>query len=98
MVFSARVSAAMLICVAAGVGGQTLRNRPAPAPQPELPPDAASQPLSKAADSSVPPSAYAAPLGTSLQIETAREYPMKNGEAIEGRLIHPLYVNGSLAV
>ncbi|HEY1897523.1 MAG TPA: hypothetical protein VGG62_14685, partial [Terracidiphilus sp.] len=36
--------------------------------------------------------------GTSLQVEIQRHYPMKAGEAIEARLVYPLYVNGKLAV
>lgn len=38
------------------------------------------------------------PAGTSLQVEIVRPYPMKAGEAIEGRLVYPLYLNGKLAV
>jgi hypothetical protein len=38
------------------------------------------------------------PKETSLQVETSRYYPMKAGEAIEVRLIHPIYCNGRLAV
>jgi hypothetical protein len=36
--------------------------------------------------------------GTSLQVEILRHYPMKAGEAIEGRLVYPLYANGKLVV
>ena len=36
--------------------------------------------------------------GTSMQVEILRPYPMKAGEAIEGHLVYPLYVNGKLAV
>jgi hypothetical protein len=35
---------------------------------------------------------------TSLQVETSRHYPMKAGEPIEARLMHPIYSNGTLAV
>ena len=38
------------------------------------------------------------PQGTSLQVEVTRRYPMKAGETIEGRLLHPIYANGKLAV
>ena len=33
-----------------------------------------------------------------MQVEVLRPYPMKAGEAIEGRLVYPLYVGGKLAV
>jgi hypothetical protein len=36
--------------------------------------------------------------GTSMQVEITRQYPMKAGEAIEGRLLHPIYAQGKLAV
>jgi hypothetical protein len=36
--------------------------------------------------------------GTSLQVEITRHYPMKAGEAIEGRLLHSIYCEGRLAV
>ena len=38
------------------------------------------------------------PKGTSMQVEITRQYPMKAGEAIEGRLMHPIYADGRLAV
>jgi hypothetical protein len=38
------------------------------------------------------------PEGTSLQVEITRHYPMRESEVIEGRLLHPLYVEGNLAV
>ncbi len=36
--------------------------------------------------------------GTSLQVEIVRPYPMKAGETIEGRLLHPVYAGGKLVV
>jgi hypothetical protein len=36
--------------------------------------------------------------GTNLQVEIIRNYPMRAGEAIEGRLLHPIFVDGVLAV
>ena len=36
--------------------------------------------------------------GTSMQVEIIRQYPMKAGESIEGRLMHPIYADGHLAV
>jgi hypothetical protein len=38
------------------------------------------------------------PAGTSLQVEIVHPCPMKSGEAIEGRLVYPLYVDGKLVV
>ncbi len=40
----------------------------------------------------------ALPAGTCLQVEILRHYPMKAGEAIEGRLVYPLYFDGKLVV
>ena len=67
---------------------QSLQQRPAtPTPEPphqtDLPP-AEPQPELAA--------------GTALQAEAVRNYPMKTGETIEGRLVYPLYANGKLAV
>ena len=33
-----------------------------------------------------------------MQVEVTRQYPMKAGEAIEGRLMHPIYFDGKLVV
>ncbi len=38
------------------------------------------------------------PEGTSLQVEITRHYPMKAGEVLEGRLLHPIYADGRLVV
>ena len=38
------------------------------------------------------------PEGTSLQVEIPRAYPVKAGESIEGRLLHPIFADGKLAV
>jgi len=35
------------------------------------------------------------PAGTCLQVEIVRHYPMKAGEALEGRLVYPIYFEGS---
>lgn len=76
-----------ILLYAASLAAQTLQNRPAA--QPALP--AASPALAA-------PIAPELPAGTVLQVEIPRNYPMKAGEAIEGRLVDPLYVNGKLAV
>jgi hypothetical protein len=44
------------------------------------------------------PAKIVLPKDTSLQVETGSHYPMKAGEAIEARLMHPIYCNGKLAV
>ncbi len=38
------------------------------------------------------------PRGTNFQVETLRHYPMKAGEAIDARLLHPIFAGGKLAV
>ena len=59
-------------------------------------------PPAKPAQTAVPaaltPNALELPKGTSLQVEVSRNYPMKAGEAIEGRLLHPIYAKGKLVV
>lgn len=72
--------------MAALAGAQTLRPRPTP--------------TSQSPAGHVAPAAQQVtiPRGTSLQVEIVRHYPMQAGEAIEGRLLHPIYVNGRLAV
>jgi len=67
---------------------QTLEQRPAPEAVQSAPN------ASQAASNEMP----VVPAGTSLQVEVAHKYPMKVGEAIEGRLLHPIYVNNQLVV
>ena len=82
------VSALALLCIP--VCGQTLQHRPpATPPAPAEPAPAAVHPL---------PGPPVLASGTSLQVEITHPYPMKAGEAIEGRLVYALYVNGKLAV
>lgn len=81
------VSAAMALTAPAGA--QSLKHRP-----PSKPP-AATMPAQAAAPA---PSDPVLPKGTSLQVEVTRHYPMKAGEAIEGRLLHPVYADGKLVV
>jgi hypothetical protein len=38
------------------------------------------------------------PSGTSLQVEVLRHYPMKAGETIEARILHPIYVGEKVVV
>jgi hypothetical protein len=76
---------ATLLAWSAVCGAQTLHPRPPGAPQPPA------QPLQSSA-----PSKLALPIGTSLQVEILQHVPMKAGEAIEGRLMHPLFADGKL--
>ncbi len=84
------VLASSALAVAALAGAQTLKQRP-----PARPAAPAAQSQSHAA---LPPAEAVLPQGTSLQVEVTRHYPMKAGEAIEGRLLHPIYSDGRLAV
>lgn len=73
--------------IAAFTGAQTLQSRPAGQIAAPIPPGAAK--------------AEAEPVlakGTSMQVEITRHYPVKIGESIEGRLMHPLYADGKLVV
>ncbi len=67
-------------------GAQTLEHRPPAKP--------AAQPT----PSTQVPEAPMLPQGTSLQVELSHHYPMKAGEPIEARLLHPIYTQGKLAV
>lgn len=70
---------------------QTLEHRPPPQSPPHAP----------AHDAPVPPKhdeERVIPAGTSLQVEIPRKYAMKTGEAIEGRLVFPIYSEGKLLV
>lgn len=40
----------------------------------------------------------AVPQGTNFQVEITRHYPMKANETIEERLLHPIFVQGKLAI
>lgn len=87
---------AALFLTAAGaaflpLAAQTLHQRqPPPAaadgavPQGSLPPERPGKPV--------------VPSGTSFQVEVARHYPMKVGQAVEGRLLHPIYADGALVI
>jgi hypothetical protein len=79
--------------LAASLGAQTLEHRPQP--KPEAPPEALAPVANQAAPAPIKPFL---PEGTSLQVEIARHYPMKAGESIEGRLLHPIFAQGVLAV
>jgi hypothetical protein len=78
---------------AALAGAQTLEHRPPAKPE---------TPIATGAPSGNPatqtPESPELPQGTSLQVEITRHYPMKAGEAIEGRLLHPIYAQGRLVV
>jgi hypothetical protein len=76
----------------ATLAAQTLEHRP----QPEPPKSTAANPAENIAPQSVEHPVLVA--GTNLQVEITRHYPMKANEAIEGRLLHPVFVDGKLAV
>jgi hypothetical protein len=77
----------VLVTVALGLavfaGAQSLEHRPStPNPEPAKP--VTTEPvLAK---------------GTSLQVEVTRHYPVKVGEPIEARLMHPIFADGKLVV
>ena len=72
------------------VVAQTLQHRPEePAPP---------APQSKSEISPAPRALPVLPLGTCLQVEISRNYRMKAGEVLEGRLVYPVYVDGNLVV
>ncbi len=72
-----------------GAAAQTLEHRP---------PANKAVPAESSAGSRDLPGPRVLAAGTSLQVEIVRPYPMKAGQAVEGRLVYPLYVNGKLAV
>ena len=84
--FSSFVAAAA-IATAALSAAQTLQRRPAEKPAGPV------APMSQQAVGSVE-----LPEGTSLQVEIPRAYPVKMGEIIQCRLLHPVYADGKLAV
>ena len=81
-----------LVLVTAAIGcqflshAQTLQHRP----DQTLEPAPRQQPAA--------PASRELPKGTSLQVETLRHYPMRAGETIEGKLLHPIYADGRLVV
>jgi hypothetical protein len=83
-------AAVMMAWLLPPAGAQTLEHRPAARPASPAAQDRAKPPQ--------PPAEPVLPKGTSLQVEITRHYPMKAHEAIEGRLLHPLFVDGKLAV
>ncbi len=76
--------------ISASLSGQTLQHRP-DTPTPAVLP-VSEKPAERVAAKPV------LPAGTSLQVEVARNYPMKAGQSLEGRLVYPLYVAGALVV
>lgn len=74
-------------------GAQALHHRPSAALQPDGAPPAPAQKTAQPA-----PQKVVLPKGASLQVEVTRQYSMKDGESIEGQLMHPIYAGGRLAV
>jgi hypothetical protein len=67
------------------LSAQTLQQRP------ETQPPAAQAQAATSENSELPK-------GTSLQVGSVRNYPVKLGERVEARLLHPLYADGKLVV
>jgi hypothetical protein len=80
------VGVTVAFVLAAYAGAQSLEHR-SPKPNPDL---AKPAPV-------VPPEPILAK-GTSLQVEITRHYPVKVGEPIQARLMHPIYADGKLVV
>ena len=81
------------LLLAARLSAQTLENRQ---PVKSEPPQLAVTPVTVKT-----PLPLAEPIvarGTNLQVQITRHFPMKAGETIEGRLLHPIFVQGRLAV
>ena len=85
---TAAISLSALITPGA-VLAQSLQHRPEK-PVPDSP-----QPKSPVVATTAKP---VLPAGTCLQVEIQRNYPMKAGESLEGRLVYPLYVDGHVAI
>ena len=74
------------LVLAALAGGQTLEHRP----EAELSAPTNAAPPSDDVAAAAPKQESKLPTGTGLQVEIARHYPMKAGQTIEGRLMHPI--------
>src|SRR5579863_1460759 len=83
---------ALLLASAASSFAQTLEHRPPPAPKPPVVTETAS------VNTALAPAPLTLSQGTNLQVELTRHYPMKLDQPVEGRLLHPIYVQGKLAV
>ncbi|MGA7858772.1 MAG: hypothetical protein WCA11_12630 [Terracidiphilus sp.] len=80
------IPALLMLAAAPRLSAQTLEHRP-----PSKPAEPAPATISE-------PQHPVLPKGTSLQVEVLRHYPMKAGELIEGRMLHPVYSDGRLVV
>ena len=89
-----RIVAIAIYSVAIGtvlpIAAQQLQQRPSAPPASPAPAPAVAQPAV--------PALPVLPGGTSLQVEIPKHYPMKAGEVLEGRLLHPIYADGKLVV
>src|SRR5258708_6680743 len=91
--FNRLLSSALLaitLIAPCGLLAQSLQHRPEN-PSPELP-------QSKNEPPSADPTKPVLPSGTCLQVEITRNYPMKTGVALEGRLVYPVYFEGRQVV
>jgi hypothetical protein len=82
-----------VVLIASSLGAQTLQQRP---PAKPVPPVESTLP----SENSGAPAVWkpVLPQGTSLQVEITRHYPVKDHGSIEGRLLHPIFAEGMLAV
>lgn len=80
----------ILLIGATSLSSQTLERRSPP--KPELPSTARHQELP------AQPAHPALAAGTNLQVEITRHYPLRVNETVEARLLHPVFVDGKLAV
>ncbi|HEV2133316.1 MAG TPA: hypothetical protein VGR47_03560 [Terracidiphilus sp.] len=81
------------VAVAVAGSAQTLQRRPL---QKAEPPAKSANSTGKEAERA--PMELILPKGTSMQVEVTRQYPMKDGESLEGHLLYPLYASGKLAL
>ncbi|HWE83444.1 MAG TPA: hypothetical protein VG267_00765 [Terracidiphilus sp.] len=77
--------------VAPAAYSQVLHERPA-APPPAEP--------AKPAQAAIPAQSAspALPAGTAMQVEIVRHYPMRAGELLDAQLVHPIFLDGKLAI
>jgi len=91
------IFASLLLSVAisltAHLDAQVLEHRPAGNPET---PGAKAGPARN--DEALVPAKPVLAQGTNLQVEVTRHYPMKANEAIDARLLHPIFAHGELVV
>jgi hypothetical protein len=89
--FSRSLTVAAALAIATALSAQTLERRSPATPSPDVVKPGTIQNSAASAKPNLP-------IGTNLQVETLRHYPMKADAAIEARLLHPIFAKGRLAV